>query len=308
MAAGPIPVLFSSDTVVVINKPAPLPTNKSDFYNRANARQMLKAQLGATGRLSALHRLDACTTGVLMWSTDKATTTLLTRKIQERQVSKWYVARVSGDPFADASDRPVADRDRTPITVSTPVDGKDAVTHLYPLPSSSREGSAGAAAGVGGHSLGGTLVLCRPETGRKHQIRKHLRGLGCPVVNDPVYNPDATASAMGDPYSDAAVTQMLQEALVAHTGAADAQPDVSRLRAHLSDDLEGRPWTAGRVWTAPICLHAWVYSGQGGLAGSGDTAPWSFAAPLPAWARHDASRRPDALKRALHPRRLVFSV
>ncbi len=109
-----------------------------------------------------VHRLDRFTRGVMVIAHSKAVAARLSQQFAQRTVRKEYQAEVAG-------------RVRGELTLSNPVDGKPAVSHVMPL----RTGPT-------------SVVAVRIETGRKHQIRRHLADAGFPVVGDRLYGqPDA---------------------------------------------------------------------------------------------------------------------
>ena len=107
-----------------------------------------------------------------------------------------------------------------------------------------------------------SLVLCRPQTGRTHQIRQHLQSLGYPIANDPMYGGLAT---MPDPYvrdgsvgDQRALVEMIRHGVAEAPEGVQLGPVVEHLLA--AEGKEGTsPWTNKLVWTRGIWLHAWQY-------------------------------------------------
>jgi 23S rRNA pseudouridine1911/1915/1917 synthase len=161
-APGPdaaVRVLCRADPYLVVDKPAGLPSNGPHSVETLARRQLRMPAL------LAVHRLDTDTTGCLLLARDRAAFDLAVPLFRARRVSKAYRVIVAGR--WRGGDR----------TVTEPVDGKPAVTHVHPL-------AAGAAA---------SLLLARLSTGRTHQIRRHLAALGHPVAGDRVYGTRRTA-------------------------------------------------------------------------------------------------------------------
>ncbi len=123
------------------------------------------ATLGAPPRLAAAHRLDRETSGVLLASADTQELTALGAAFASGGVSKTYLALVHGRCHKKGIiRRPLPDRRRgKPVAAVTRY---RAMAWLGPF----------------------TLVRARPAHGRKHQIRRHLHGIGHPIVGDKRYH------------------------------------------------------------------------------------------------------------------------
>ncbi len=305
-SAETIKVLHRASRIIVIDKPAPLATMKSEQYRNTNLRSRLKCQLGISGRLSTLHRLDICTTGVLLCTSDKTAARHFLANIRNRKVKKIYVAKVIGK----FPSRLQIHGERL-LECCEPVDGKPART-IFKLVETSTS-SSGATRSV---------VLAMPFTGRKHQIRIHLAAMGHPIENDPVYNSDVATHQQfvekwksgellgcpctGSPYQDDSektLERMFRDAVKRSEKSAllPGEPkdavDATLLRRHIlafqpsSSADEIPPWYAQKVCTSPISLHAWVYCGEGGCFSDDDVKAWLFKAPLPFWARGSKTNR-----------------
>ena len=291
IAAGPIPILYHSDRLIAVAKPAPIPSEKNTDYTRSHMRSVLKHQLDIHGRLSALHRLDICTTGVMLWSTTKAGTRCFSNKISNREVQKIYLALVRGEFPAK------------PTVCEVDVDHKQSLTTFYRL----HVNDSDSVAERGGLT---TLVLCVPKTGRTHQIRKHLKHLGYPIANDPRYGgaggqQTANRAEGLEQYQHPDVVAMFESALE-RFGKIDKLKGLDVLREHV-ECCNGRvpeggsPWNT--TWLNGIYLHAWMYYGQGGLKDEEDMQPWCFAAPRPSWASglREEDLPPEIREKLQHP-------
>lgn len=112
-----------------------------------------------------VHRLDRFVWGLMVLAHSKNAAAELSGQFQARETEKTYRAVVKGV---------IAN----PVTISEPIDDKAAVSHVTPID----------------HEDDCSLVEVRIETGRKHQIRKHLAGIGHPIIGDRQYG---TADAEG---------------------------------------------------------------------------------------------------------------
>jgi len=176
----PVPILYVDDVLLVINKPAGLPS-LPDGYDPAapHVRSLLEPHFG---RVWIVHRLDRDTSGVLLLARSAGAHRLLNMQFDQRQVKKVYHALVNGSPDWDEKmvDLPlrvnVGHKHRTAVD---PARGKPAVTHLRVM-----ERFAGYA-----------LVEAAPETGRTHQIRAHLVAAGYPLLADELYGSQTESQA-----------------------------------------------------------------------------------------------------------------
>lgn len=125
-------------------------------------------------RPGIVHRLDKDTSGLMIVAKDDKTHELLSEMIKEKQVERKYLALVHGiikheKGTIDAPlGRDITNRQKYAVT---DINSKEAITHFKVI---ERLKEA-------------TLIECKLETGRTHQIRVHMAYIGHPIVNDPVY-------------------------------------------------------------------------------------------------------------------------
>ena len=173
--------------VIVVEKPSGLmtvPFDESEVDTLlSRAQTWLRRREGAgLAQLHTVQRLDKDTTGVLVFARTLAARKHLQRQFRANSIERRYLALVQGilmrprtiesDFIPDRGDglRGSYGHFRKP-KAPLPTDAQHAVTHITP-----REPLRGA-----------TLVECRLETGRQHQIRVHLSELGHPLLGEPVY-------------------------------------------------------------------------------------------------------------------------
>ncbi|MFH0953342.1 MAG: RluA family pseudouridine synthase [Verrucomicrobiota bacterium] len=148
-----VSLLYSDEDLAIANKPAGVLSN-----GPGSLEEELRSSLGAPA-LAAVHRLDRDTSGCLVYARNAAARDAMVALFRGRKMGKMYHAVVSGR---------VESRSRE---ITAPVDGQPACTRLTVL----------RAAAAASH------VELRIETGRTHQIRRHMALIGHPVVGDRVY-------------------------------------------------------------------------------------------------------------------------
>ncbi|HEY0310577.1 MAG TPA: 23S rRNA pseudouridine(1911/1915/1917) synthase RluD [Luteimonas sp.] len=171
----PLDVLYEDAHVLVIDKPAGLvvhPGAGNPEGTLVNALLHRDPALASLPRAGIVHRLDKDTSGVMVVARTLEAHTALVAQLSAREVHRQYLAvvvgaLVSGGTADAAIDRHPRDR----IRMAVREDGRDAVTHFR-----LRE-----------RFHAHTLLECRLETGRTHQIRVHMAHLKHPIVGDPLY-------------------------------------------------------------------------------------------------------------------------
>jgi 23S rRNA pseudouridine1911/1915/1917 synthase len=151
-----------------------------DIVPRLILRQEGRSPKSSSPRLRVVQRLDKETSGLVVFARAVAAERGLGKQFHAHTVHRRYLAVVPGYvPAQTLRSRLVRDRgDGRRGSTSLPNQGKEAITHIEPV-----------------ERLDGyTLVGCRLETGRTHQIRIHLAELGHPVCGEKVYDPRTDAS------------------------------------------------------------------------------------------------------------------
>ncbi len=177
--AIPLDVVYEDADLLVVNKPAgmtvhPSPGHQSGtLVNAVLARVPDLPGIGGTQRPGIVHRLDKDTSGLLVVAKSEDAQRSLAAQLRAHTVVRTYLAIVRGRLRRDAGviSAPVG---RHPVhrkRIAVTPRGREAVTHYAVLE----------------RFPGATLVACRLETGRTHQIRVHMTHLGHAIVGDPVY-------------------------------------------------------------------------------------------------------------------------
>ena len=176
----PLDIYYEDDDLIVVNKPSgmvvhPAPGNYTGtLVNALLYHTQNLSTVYTSVRPGLVHRIDADTSGLLLVAKNDKAHNILAEQIQKKETVREYIALVEGTITEDTATidapigRDVNNRKKMCVTSSN---SKEAVTHIRVL---ERYNKA-------------TLIRCKLETGRTHQIRVHLNYIGHPVVNDPVY-------------------------------------------------------------------------------------------------------------------------
>ncbi|MFZ7108008.1 tRNA pseudouridine(65) synthase TruC [Avibacterium avium] len=220
-------ILYQDEYLVAVNKPAGMLVHRSwlDRHETQFVMQTLRDQIGQ--HVFPIHRLDRPTSGVLLFALNGEIAKLLCEQFEQKQVEKSYLAVVRGyvtgqsridyplkvqlDKIADK----FAQQDKAPQEAITDYEGLKTVEMPY---------------GVGRYQTSRySLVRLIPQTGRKHQLRRHLKHVFHPILGDTQY---------GDLHQNRALTE--------HTG-------VQRLMLHAETLAFNHPITKNRLKiTAPL--------------------------------------------------------
>ena len=190
LRAGPLAesaIVFHDRDVVVVDKPAGMLAVPDEAGNKdtlVDHTRTLLRRIGGRGieaPLGVVHRLDKDTTGLMVFARTALAKRMLARQFSEHTVDRLYHAIAHGlVPARRVETYLVLDRgDRMrgsfghfrPARGAPPREARRSVTHIRPL----------------ARLAGATLIECRLETGRQHQIRIHLSELGHPLVGERVY-------------------------------------------------------------------------------------------------------------------------
>jgi 23S rRNA pseudouridine1911/1915/1917 synthase len=168
-------IVYEDDAILVINKPAGLvvhPGSGNWSGTLMNALLHHAPQLQVVPRAGIVHRLDKETSGLLVVAKTLEAQTDLVRQLQARTVKRHYLAVVEGVVARDGRvEAPIGRHPTARVKMAVVSRGKPAVTHFQVRERFARH----------------TLIECRLETGRTHQIRVHMQSIGYPLVGDPAY-------------------------------------------------------------------------------------------------------------------------
>jgi len=183
----PLDIVFEDDTLLVVNKPAGLvvhPGSGNWQGTMLNALLQHASVLRHLPRAGIVHRLDKETSGLLVVAKTLTAQTDLVRQLQARSVTREYLAVVHGRVARDGRiEAPIGRHPVQRTRMAVVGGGKPAMTHYH----------------VVERFPHATLLRCRLETGRTHQIRVHLDSIGHPLIGDPVYGRKTGRKSPYDP-------------------------------------------------------------------------------------------------------------
>ncbi|KAI8070799.1 pseudouridine synthase [Gongronella butleri] len=263
-SADPIRILHRDSDLLVIDKPGGIQAHPSGRYRHNTVVHILRKQYDLPS-LYPVNRLDRLTSGVMMIALNAKTAQQLQATMMGGDVEKEYLCRVegefpSGEVVCSAPLRTIAFK--FSFQYVDEVDGKASTTVFERVAFNGRT----------------SVVRCRPVTGRTHQIRVHLRHLGFPMANDPIYGRhtpwthelDAIDTRNTMQTSNGVINKMMDITTYDSLDIHDGHPRCKECHSLLVADPN--PHQPLGIW-----LHSRRYTGPN----------WSYMAPPPPWAAAD---------------------
>ena len=194
----PLDIVYEDSDVIVINKPKGMVVHPANgHYTGTLVNALLyhcrDSLSGINGELrpGIVHRIDMDTTGLIIACKNDHAHTSIAAQLEEHSITRRYIALCYHNIAEDSGtiDKPL-DRSRTDrklMAVCRPGEGRNAVTHYRVLERFPVKRNAGSGNTFNPTGLPLTLIECRLETGRTHQIRVHMSSIGHPLAGDEAY-------------------------------------------------------------------------------------------------------------------------
>jgi 23S rRNA pseudouridine1911/1915/1917 synthase len=178
----PLVVAYEDEHLIVVDKPAGLVVHPAAGNLDGTLVNALLhhcagklSGIGGVARPGIVHRIDKDTSGLLVVAKNDVTHEGLARQFKDHSIDRRYLAIAAGRVLTSAGtiDAPLArsPNDRKKMAIVHSPTAKHAVTHFRKLRQLN----------------GASLIECRLETGRTHQVRVHMASIGHPLLGDPVY-------------------------------------------------------------------------------------------------------------------------
>jgi 23S rRNA pseudouridine1911/1915/1917 synthase len=174
-------IIYEDDDLAVINKPQGLVVHPASTYLEPTLVHGLLHQMTTLSSINGVirpgivHRIDKDTSGLLVVAKNDLSHQRLSNDLKDHDIERTYIALVYGkfNEKKGTIDAPIARHPKNRLKMAVIEGGKHAKTHFEVIETFEKY----------------TLLSCRLETGRTHQIRVHMAYINHPVVGDPVYGP-----------------------------------------------------------------------------------------------------------------------
>ncbi|TNF06539.1 MAG: RluA family pseudouridine synthase [Bacillota bacterium] len=174
-------IIYEDEDLLVINKPQGLVVHPASSYKEPTLVHGLLHQVDELSSINGVirpgivHRIDKDTSGLLVVAKNDETHRKLSEDLSKHEIERVYLAITYGVITENEGtiNAPIARHPKNRLKMAVLPDGKAAVTHFKVLERYEKN----------------TLIECRLETGRTHQIRVHMQFIHHPILGDPIYGP-----------------------------------------------------------------------------------------------------------------------
>lgn len=172
VSADPVRIVYENEDILVVDKPAGMPAHAGGRYKYNSVVEIIRSEKGIS--TNPCNRLDRLTSGLMFLAKTVSGLKKMFAQLTERNVEKWYIARVKGEfPIEATVDQPLETYEPRLTLNRVAAEGKPLVTQFRRVAYDPVSDTS--------------IIECKPLTGRTHQIRVHLQFIGHPIANDPIY-------------------------------------------------------------------------------------------------------------------------
>ena len=161
----PLKILFQDAYLAVIQKPAGILVSGNSFKTITNAleQNITQSNRADAAKPQPVHRLDYATSGLLLIGKTNSSIRVLNKMFEEKKIKKTYYAVTIGSMNTEGK-------------IETEIDNKPSQTSYKVLKTATSKRFSKL-----------NLVILKPQTGRRHQLRIHMSSIGLPILGDKVY-------------------------------------------------------------------------------------------------------------------------
>ena len=182
-------VIYEDEDLLVVNKPQGMVVHPASSYHEPTLVHGLLHQVEELSSINGIirpgivHRIDKDTSGLLVVAKNDKAHQILSDDLKEHDIARDYIALVYGrfEENEGTINAPIMRHPKNRLKMAVLAQGKHAITHFKVIERFEKY----------------TLLSCKLETGRTHQIRVHLSYIHHPIVGDPIYGPKESIGSTG---------------------------------------------------------------------------------------------------------------
>ncbi|MDO9628886.1 MAG: RluA family pseudouridine synthase [Acholeplasmataceae bacterium] len=182
-------VVYEDEDLLVVNKPQGMVVHPASSYHEPTLVHGLLHQVEELSSINGIirpgivHRIDKDTSGLLVVAKSDKAHQILSEDLKDHDIARDYIALVYGrfEENEGTINAPIMRHPKNRLKMAVLADGKHAITHFKVIERFEKY----------------TLLSCKLETGRTHQIRVHLSYIHHPIVGDPIYGPREVVGSTG---------------------------------------------------------------------------------------------------------------
>ena len=289
----PVSIIHCDDNLVVANKPASIPIHKTGSYFKNTLLYILEHER-KMGKLYANNRLDRMTSGIILLSRSPQAAKKMSQVLSERKVEKLYLAKTAGnfpqgkislESLVKPKDIRDSKKDLDSNGAAADENGKKEPKNEAGEGNEQREGKKSSQSFFEkiayDEKSDTSLVLCRPQTGRTHQLRIHLEELGHPILNDPIYNGRSSSNSSSSSSNNNSNLKKRK-----NPNDDEEEEDDEDEFQHIDPSTISDPEKEKKLMrpdpdSLVLCLHAWIYRLK---SSESSEANWSYESDcFPSW-------------------------